>query len=173
MRMIFRELNRRTGPVELEGEVTLQGLEKENPDLLSLDPLQVNILAWKEKGLYQVQGKQHTRVKLNCSRCLTPFSQPLEMEWFQAFTDDEQQMEAWEEEGEDVRLVQPDQPTDLTPFIREALLLELPLAPVCQPDCLGLCSVCGSNRNRESCDCDRERVDPRMAKLQEFFKNQD
>lgn len=173
MKIVFRELNQHTNPVELEDEVTLTGLEKESPDLLSVDPVQVNILAWKEKGLYQVQAKQRTKVEFHCSRCLTPFSQPLELEWFQAFTDDEQQLQKWEEAGEDVRLVQPDQPTDLTPYIREALLLGLPLAPICRPDCAGLCPVCGINRNHESCDCNHERVDPRMAKLQELFKNQD
>ena len=36
---------------------------------------------------------------------------------------------------------------DLEPMVREAVLLELPLAPLCRPDCAGLCPECGANRN--------------------------
>jgi len=42
---------------------------------------------------------------------------------------------------------------DLEPLARDAVLLELPLAPLCREDCAGLCPTCGANRNTESCDC--------------------
>ena len=56
----------------------------------------------------------------------------------------------------------------MTPYIREAVLLELPYAPVCREDCKGLCPVCGVDRNRESCSCNTERIDPRLAVLKEL-----
>ena len=40
---------------------------------------------------------------------------------------------------------------DLEPLARDAVLLELPLAPLCSEDCRGLCPVCGANRNTEPC----------------------
>ena len=39
---------------------------------------------------------------------------------------------------------------DLEPLARDAVLLELPLAPLCTEDCRGLCPTCGANRNTES-----------------------
>ena len=42
---------------------------------------------------------------------------------------------------------------DLEPLARDAVLLELPLAPLCREDCAGLCPTCGANRNTESCEC--------------------
>jgi len=42
---------------------------------------------------------------------------------------------------------------DLRPLVRDALLLELPLAPVCRDDCAGLCAVCGANLNEGPCAC--------------------
>lgn len=169
MNIRFRELHAQ--PSTYKGAVTLEGLEQEHPDLLSLQPLQVEILAWKDRNAYLVQGKQQTEGQFSCSRCLTPFSMPLETDWFQAFSEGEPSgMDAEEDE---VRLVQVDRPTDLTPAIREAFLLDLPLAPVCQPDCRGLCPNCGINRNQQSCDCDTRRIDPRLAKLQAFFHDPD
>jgi uncharacterized protein len=53
---------------------------------------------------------------------------------------------------------------DLEPIAHDACILELPLAPLCRPDCLGLCPSCGVNRNHETCTC-TEKADPRWAAL--------
>jgi len=53
---------------------------------------------------------------------------------------------------------------DLEPLARDAVLLELPLAPLCTDDCRGLCPTCGVNRNLESCACTAP-VDPRWSAL--------
>ncbi len=53
---------------------------------------------------------------------------------------------------------------DLEPLAHDACILELPLAPLCGPDCLGLCPDCGVNRNYETCIC-TEKLDPRWAAL--------
>lgn len=55
---------------------------------------------------------------------------------------------------------------DLGPMVRENLLVELPLAPLCRPDCAGLCPVCGVDRNLDPCSCDTTPSDPRWAGLQ-------
>jgi uncharacterized protein len=53
---------------------------------------------------------------------------------------------------------------DLAPMVRDAVVLELPLAPLCREDCRGLCPYCGCDRNEELCDCEAPR-DPRWANL--------
>lgn len=53
---------------------------------------------------------------------------------------------------------------DLAPLAHDAILLDLPLAPLCRADCAGLCPTCGADRNEEACDCRAER-DPRWAML--------
>jgi DUF177 domain-containing protein len=53
---------------------------------------------------------------------------------------------------------------DLEPMARDAVLLELPLAPLCSEDCRGLCPQCGTNWNLSGCDCTRP-VDPRWSAL--------
>ena len=53
---------------------------------------------------------------------------------------------------------------DLEPLARDAVLLELPLAPLCADDCAGLCPTCGANRNTETCGC-APVGDPRWAAL--------
>ncbi len=57
-----------------------------------------------------------------------------------------------------------DDQLDLGPLVREAIVLELPLAPLCRADCRGLCPSCGADRNEEECRCVAP-VDPRWAIL--------
>lgn len=58
---------------------------------------------------------------------------------------------------------------DLAPLIRELALLEIPIQPVCKPDCLGLCVECGKNLNEGACDCQIDDIDPRMAALRQLL----
>jgi uncharacterized protein len=54
---------------------------------------------------------------------------------------------------------------DLAPLARDALLLALPLAPLCREDCAGLCPTCGQDLAEGACDCASSVVDPRWAAL--------
>jgi uncharacterized protein len=53
---------------------------------------------------------------------------------------------------------------DLEPLVRDAVLLDLPLAPLCSPECRGICPRCGENWNVTTCACPQEG-DPRWAAL--------
>ena len=57
-----------------------------------------------------------------------------------------------------------DHEIDLGALVREAVILELPLAPLCRPDCRGLCAGCGADLNEEACRCE-PALDPRWANL--------
>lgn len=54
---------------------------------------------------------------------------------------------------------------DLAPMARDAVLLELPLAPLCRPNCGGLCARCGADLNVNPCACPPAAVDDRWAAL--------
>ncbi len=54
---------------------------------------------------------------------------------------------------------------DLRPLVRDAVLLELPIAPLCRPDCAGLCPTCGADLNDGPCSCPAPGGDPRWAVL--------
>jgi uncharacterized protein len=56
---------------------------------------------------------------------------------------------------------------DLEQTVRDALVLDLPLAPLCQPDCRGLCVECGEKWADLAPDHGHETLDPRWAALRE------
>jgi uncharacterized protein len=53
---------------------------------------------------------------------------------------------------------------DLAPLAHDAILLDLPLAPLCRSDCKGLCLYCGTDLNDTVCECEAP-LDPRWATL--------
>lgn len=53
---------------------------------------------------------------------------------------------------------------DLEPLFREQFVLAIPYAPLCQPDCQGLCSQCGTDLNKAKCTCEKP-IDPRLSVL--------
>jgi uncharacterized protein len=42
---------------------------------------------------------------------------------------------------------------DLNPEIREEIILDYPMKPLCNPECRGLCVKCGKNKNEGGCNC--------------------
>ncbi len=90
-----------------------------------------------------------------CRRCLAPASGVLELAVRELYTEDGDGDETYPLVHDEV---------DLEPLVRDAVLLELPRAPLCRPDCLGLCPTCGANRNEEACGCEAPR-DPRWGAL--------
>jgi uncharacterized protein len=98
-----------------------------------------------------------------CVRCLEQFRQELkpnftELYAFQSHAD------------ENTELILPEKGIiDLEPLVRDYMLLEIPIKPICRPDCQGLCPVCGENRNITACDHDLETIDPRLAALKSLL----
>ena len=72
-------------------------------------------------------------------------------------------------EGETYPLVHSE--VDLEQMVREAVLPELPQAPLCSEDCQGLCPECGANRNEGPCGHEGAPADPRWAALDELREN--
>lgn len=115
------------------------------------------------KGIY-AQARLQTRVYLTCVRCLEPFSHPLDFEIAEQYVFSPQA-----DAQELVYLVAPDGTVDITEPTRQQIWVNLPLQPLCRPDCKGLCAQCGANLNHESCDCEEEIIDPRFAALKELL----
>ena len=92
-----------------------------------------------------------------CRRCLGPAGERITVEVQEVCQVVVTADDAYEYDGE--RL-------DLEPIAREALILDLPIAPLCREDCAGLCPECGANRNEGDCGHNSGPTDPRWAGLE-------
>lgn len=97
-----------------------------------------------------------------CARCLTEVSGRVQVGLTELFAYPDSTTEATTEEDEVGHIV--DDTIDLEQAIIDAVALDLPFAPVCRPDCPGLCPECGIPLAAEP-GHHHDRIDPRWAKL--------
>ncbi|MET8857458.1 MULTISPECIES: DUF177 domain-containing protein [unclassified Streptomyces] len=119
-----------------------------------------------------VTGTARASAKGECVRCLEPLEQVLEADFQEMFSypdaDDRGRPKAEpvdDAEDDEETLPLEDGLFDLEPVLRDAVVLALPMQPVCQDDCLGLCSECGA-RLADDPDHHHDALDIRWAALQ-------
>jgi uncharacterized protein len=127
----------------------------------------------KDVAKVRLVGRVKATLECSCSRCLEPFTVPVDAPFDLLF------LPAAENAGEGEKEIAEDDigvsyyrddVIDLGEVMREQFILALPMKPLCREDCQGLCPVCGINRNREQCDCQTGWVDPRMAPLKNLLE---
>lgn len=118
-----------------------------------------------------VGGTLRTETRITCSRCLCLFTCPL------IFNITEEYFPTIDvSSGNPLPL--PDEPgvftidehhtLDLAEAICQYTLMSIPMKPLCQVDCPGLCPKCGKELKQGPCSCQGEEVDPRWAKLRDY-----
>jgi uncharacterized protein len=123
-----------------------------------------------------VTGTAHAPVTGECVRCLEPVERELDAEFQEMFSypDADTRTARRDEAGDDAEdedtLVLEDDLFDLEPVLRDAVVLALPMQPVCRDDCPGLCSECGA-RLGDDPDHHHEVTDIRWAALTDLNKD--
>ncbi len=126
-----------------------------------------------------IDGSLDTEVGMQCSRCLKDLRLSLNIPVNVVYHPIEEIDEAGE--GHPARhALQNDEMDmefyrdgviDLSDLLREQLILNTQMKPLCDEACKGLCPVCGTDLNVGSCNCITKEVDPRLAVLKKLFND--
>jgi len=111
-----------------------------------------------------VQGNFGGVIGLQCVRCLTDFVRPLHWEFTELYAFNRKSL------TDSGLLLPEDAHIDFQPLLREYALLEVPINPICRPDCLGLCPVCGQNLNERDCGHRPEQGDSPFSALKDLLQ---
>lgn len=116
--------------VRLQGELPVVDLDIDPHDeMIELaGPLRYDVEVEKHEGGLLVQGRLELLLRCQCVRCLKSFAYRLELRNWTCHVP---------LEGEEAAPVSSDC-VDLTPYVREDILLEFPQHPLCDPECRGL-----------------------------------
>jgi len=118
-----------------------------------------------------VRGELCTGLELTCSRCLSTFRSPLNINFEEEYvqTVDVNNGLPLELSGEPGSFtIDAHHVIDLSEAIRQYALLAIPMKPLCRVDCAGICPECGRNLNQGPCGCLVQTVDPRWSKLMDL-----
>lgn len=117
------------------------------------DPVRYQLLINNTGGALLVSGSVSGTVTTQCARCLDEVTFPIEAEVEAYFVVPGSDGILTEDEEVEYDQLVEGKKIDLTELCTAALALAFPYIPLCDPDCAGLCTQCGVNRNRETCDC--------------------
>lgn len=104
-------------------------------DLKFVSPIDVSAFITKEQDDLYAHIEASGMIEMICARCLAPYGMDFKREFDFSY---------------DIR---GKTSLDLTADIRQEIILEYPIKPLCKPDCKGLCQSCGKNLNEGDCGC--------------------
>ncbi|MFZ3062258.1 MAG: DUF177 domain-containing protein [Actinomycetota bacterium] len=115
-------------------------------------------------------GSLRGEVFLDCSRCLIRFKYPMEIGISELFRKPGEFREEKLPVEEERAFAIVNDEIDLAPMAEQAMLLFLPMKPLCKQVCKGLCPVCGENLNKRPHVHEGEEIDSRLIALKKLLK---
>jgi uncharacterized protein len=166
----------RTSHEHLEQMYPPEAFAADGEDFRVAAPVSLAFDIFKDKAQYRLVGRTQTKLELPCSRCLEPITVAVDVPFDLRYQphvssapgrEDERELE----EDDFGTAFYDDGQIDLGQLMREQFYLALPMKPLCDAACRGLCPVCGTNLNRGACACKRDWDDPRFAVLKTLGTN--
>jgi uncharacterized protein len=169
----IRELGRQAG--------SLQSVQRDVPAPagLGLDtihvpegaPLALDLVLQSVTEGVLVTGTLATTVVGECGRCLDQLEQVFTVDLVELFAYPDSSTDRTTDEDEVERIE--DDLINLAPVVRDAVVLGLPITPLCRPDCAGLCPSCGQRMDEVEPGHSHDVIDPRWAALADRVQTQE
>jgi uncharacterized protein len=137
-----------------------------------VSPVKAHLELVKAFSEIVVTGTVGAELELECSRCLKKYKrimrEPVNVVYHplkelspdrHELTDDEMDMGFYQ--GEEL---------DLQELVREQILLNIQMKPLCDESCRGICPQCGTDLNTDTCSCETKKVDSRLEVLKKLLE---
>lgn len=166
---VARELSRRPGSMKpwVRDVPAPAGFGLEVIGVPAGEPIRLDLRLESVVEGVLASGSVNADVVGECSRCLGPVTDHVEVDVTELYAYPDSVTDETTDEADVSRIV--DEKIDLEPAVRDAVLLELPNAPLCSEDCPGVPSPDEEAWAFVPAGTERERIDPRWAALQERF----
>jgi len=125
-------------------------------------PVKVTGEVKNSTGIVSVSAQAELEYSAGCDRCATLVTRNYKVPVSHILV-----TELNDKNNDDFTVV-PSMRLDLDELVTEDVLLYLPSKFLCKDDCNGICSICGTNFNEDSCSC-KKPIDPRLEVLQQLL----
>ncbi|TDI89140.1 MAG: DUF177 domain-containing protein [Candidatus Dadabacteria bacterium] len=147
---------------EPEWLVNLPELCSEGDGIRFLSKIGIDLQVTRVLKEVTVTGNVHLSIQTSCSRCVEPVR--IELSPYVSLVLSPADKISDEDDDLEHETYRDDE-IDLSNYLMEQIAISLPIKVVCNEDCKGLCTICGTNLNQETCTCESEKVNPKFAIL--------
>jgi uncharacterized protein len=163
------------GPQTYKASFPAVAADLDRHEVANVGPVTIDVEAKSGDvtGEYVAEGTVGFAADLTCSRCAEPYPFAQNSAFHVRFrprpeaSSDNEEVEITDEEELDVEFYSA-RTVPLRDFALEQVQLSIPMKPLCDESCLGLCPTCGANRTREKCSCGQSIVDERWGALKDL-----
>jgi len=145
---------------EISGSIEYDTLENNGDIITFITPIEFSGEMKNDNGEILVTGEIEFDYKVNCHRCGEEFNSTIKFDVEEIFST----------EPMDSKYLLKGEVIDLEDMIIDNIHLNLPVKFLCNEECKGLCTVCGTNLNSETCNCQKDETDPRLLVLTKLLK---
>lgn len=160
-------------------EIPEEGLNIEVEELPKLEDIKIikpfkAVMRVEKKGNEVfIKGIVNGDLELQCSRCLKDYVMPIktifEITYHPVEILNKEELVELKKDEMEVDFYR-EGLIDTEDIIRDQILLNIPMKPLCSENCKGLCPVCGIDLNEFKCQCEKKDIDPRFAVLQSLLR---
>ncbi|GAB4355142.1 MAG: DUF177 domain-containing protein [Candidatus Abyssubacteria bacterium] len=156
--------------LHLDGEILASDILFDLPGYELIEPITITGTAVKVGEDVNVDATLHGQVNCECSRCLKSFTMAISLDFNVVYAPET------ERPKDETEIIEPDanlafykgDTVELLHEVRDLLLTHMPINPVCQEHCRGLCPVCGTDLNEAQCACAQKLSASPFEKLKEI-----
>ncbi|HAK87849.1 MAG: hypothetical protein A2077_06645 [Nitrospirae bacterium GWC2_46_6] len=163
-------------------EIPEEGIELELKEAIPADPVKIvspvtaSLRIDKQGSEAIVTGNAGADVELQCSRCLKVFTMKVNSDINVVYrpAEDIVREEHYEIRGDELDTgFYKNDILDTDDLLKEHVLLNVPMKPLCSAECKGLCPKCGADLNITQCNCPISEIDSRLAVLKQLLKKKE
>ena len=163
------------GPQSYSGTYDVAAADLDGSGVMTSGSVKINANVRKgdAEAEYVAEGNSTFTADLECSRCVEPFPFANTSSFHVRFrprpqvSREGEEIEITDKEELDVEFYS-ERTIPLRDLALEQVQLSIPMKPLCEESCLGLCPQCGANRSREECSCDQSITDERWGALKDI-----
>lgn len=157
-------------PVGTTREYDLEESPSSIEDQPLSQPVKVHLHLTRLNDGVLARGDVETAVETVCSRCIEPARQPIRFHFDEQFRptidiNTGQTLDRDDDDAEPVFTIDAEHMMDVGEVVRQGVVMEAPMHPLCQPSCRGLCPHCGANLNIVGCNCPPDKPSGPMAEM--------
>ena len=153
--------------IDLVHDISGTEIDFSGEKLLIVSQIEVRGSMVNFEGKIRVSLNIVTDVKRVCSRCLDSYDEHICVDSVFAFVKEGTDVN----DDEDVYYYKSDT-IDIGDMVLGEVIAAMPMKPLCEENCNGLCAFCGKNKNITKCDCKEDSIDPRMQVLSKLFQSE-
>ena len=150
--------------LKIDVEIPFEKIEFNGQEFSFTSPARVDGVIKNNGGNLYLEADVYVEFIAYCARCLKQLHQKFEFSVDECFTNGEI-------DGDSSMLPIVSNTVDLKSAVEDNFCTSVPFVFLCKEDCKGLCHICGKDLNEGECDCDNGEIDPRLAGLKAFLKN--